>query len=246
MGASPFTANTHKATVDKILKGRIRITQDDMSDEARDLLKNLLKRMLNTGLVQDREMLMRSSNIHFSPTLIGIWLRTKRLTNFKASINNLSFSSSNPHSVQCYHKPMMSACFLHSSWRFLPSIRLQIRYSLRLLKSIHSKAFPTLHPACCGCISSGSSLYANNIYQRKSHLRCSVQFVARVLTELIKHFLLKIFWSLQILSETLRFIEVPQKLNKRPLLSDFVHLRASLMPTPSIKTVHYDPKQSKI
>jgi serine/threonine protein kinase len=50
MGAPPFTANTRKATIDKILKGRIRITQDDMSDEARDLLKSLLKRNVDHRL----------------------------------------------------------------------------------------------------------------------------------------------------------------------------------------------------
>lgn len=44
MGAPPFTGLTRKATIDKILKGRIRINPEDMSDDAKSLIKGLLKR----------------------------------------------------------------------------------------------------------------------------------------------------------------------------------------------------------
>ncbi|KAI6190554.1 Ribosomal protein S6 kinase [Aphelenchoides bicaudatus] len=44
MGAPPFTGSTRKATIDKILKGRLRIMPEDMSEEGRSLIKGLLKR----------------------------------------------------------------------------------------------------------------------------------------------------------------------------------------------------------
>lgn len=44
MGSPPFTGPTRKATIDKILKGRLKISPEDMSEEGRGLIKGLLKR----------------------------------------------------------------------------------------------------------------------------------------------------------------------------------------------------------
>lgn len=48
-GGPPFTADTRKKTIDKILKGRLTLPPF-LSPEARDLIKRLLKRHVETRL----------------------------------------------------------------------------------------------------------------------------------------------------------------------------------------------------